>query len=429
MKDVYIKITNDGEIDSNAFTLIGASTKRNDASSIGFFGSGLKYALAVLLRNKIKLKIFSGLTEIKVGTVTEKFRGQKFERLTVNGEKTSLTTDMGPTWIPWFAIREIYCNALDEGSCSIGVCSKKEIEAEKSKTSFYVELTDVLSNFLKDWNKYFSDKRKDLVESFQDTTLFQGSDELTIYRKGVQCFTTNRKCLYHYDLEWIRINESRVIDSQLYLEYGLAEKLAKHASYAVAKNILENHAEKFEENLRWTWEAYEFNENWFDAIAGRTLVNRDYGGHYIKRVDMSNSLFVSSTLLHALNKHFGDRVTIFGVGDDKDGAVMLEKHELTEREKECLTDVLDFFKAADVTIDSPIVVVTFDSATVLGRAHDNKICLSKRLFEMSKRKLAEVLYEEHLHLKTGYNDETREFQNSFLEELITSYCKLANRIL
>ena len=38
----YLKISNKGEIDPNAFRLRGASTKRNDEMKIGFFGIGLK---------------------------------------------------------------------------------------------------------------------------------------------------------------------------------------------------------------------------------------------------------------------------------------------------------------------------------------------------------------------------------------------------
>jgi DNA polymerase elongation subunit (family B) len=33
----YILIQNDGEIEANSFELIGASTKRNDNTKIGFF--------------------------------------------------------------------------------------------------------------------------------------------------------------------------------------------------------------------------------------------------------------------------------------------------------------------------------------------------------------------------------------------------------
>lgn len=47
----YIRIKNQWLIEPQALHLVGASTKRNDASKIGQFGSGNKYAMAYLLRN------------------------------------------------------------------------------------------------------------------------------------------------------------------------------------------------------------------------------------------------------------------------------------------------------------------------------------------------------------------------------------------
>ena len=63
-----IKITSYGEIDIRAFSKMGASSKRQDGSKIGMFGSGLKYSLAFLLRNKIPFRVFSGYREVKFTT-------------------------------------------------------------------------------------------------------------------------------------------------------------------------------------------------------------------------------------------------------------------------------------------------------------------------------------------------------------------------
>ena len=116
----YILIQNDGEIETNSFELIGASTKRDDKTKIGFFGSGLKYSIAYMIRKEIEFKIFSGLNEVLFTTKPEKLKDQVFERICINGTPTSYTTTMGPTWKEdWFVLREIYCNALDENGCMI----------------------------------------------------------------------------------------------------------------------------------------------------------------------------------------------------------------------------------------------------------------------------------------------------------------------
>ncbi len=90
---------NPGEIDPLAFQLMGASTKRDDDSQIGMFGSGAKYALAYLKRNlDIIPRVFSGEREIDIRTETVTMRGKTYERFVIDGQGTSITTDMGPIW-------------------------------------------------------------------------------------------------------------------------------------------------------------------------------------------------------------------------------------------------------------------------------------------------------------------------------------------
>src|SRR6478672_7382653 len=117
MKSILIE--NNGEVDVLAFTLMGASSKREQEGKIGFFGSGNKYAIANLLRRGIAFKIFSGESEIAVTTENQTYREKEFKRIQFEKDgqvfPTSITTDMGPKWETWFIIRELYCNALDEG--------------------------------------------------------------------------------------------------------------------------------------------------------------------------------------------------------------------------------------------------------------------------------------------------------------------------
>ena len=94
----WIKIKNKGMIQPEALHLMGGTTKTNDSTKIGQFGSGNKYALAYLLRNGYSVKIFSGLEEIKIETKSIDFRNNDFEVIYINGERTSITTKMGKDW-------------------------------------------------------------------------------------------------------------------------------------------------------------------------------------------------------------------------------------------------------------------------------------------------------------------------------------------
>jgi len=56
----YLKIQSKGEIETEALSLMGASTKKEDFNTIGKYGSGGKYSISSLIRNGIDFKIFSG---------------------------------------------------------------------------------------------------------------------------------------------------------------------------------------------------------------------------------------------------------------------------------------------------------------------------------------------------------------------------------
>ena len=187
----YIKIANVGEIEPNAFKLIGASSKRNDQTKIGFFGSGLKYAMAFLLREEIEFKIYSGKTEVKVTTKSVTHRDQEFQVIQVDGEDTSMTTEMGPKWKHWGAVREVYCNAVDEGDDSIIIVDDVEVKPEPGNTIFYIELTSELTQIVDNWDSYFSKDRKDIVyeQKFGSGSckiFWAKDDDFVVYRKGIQ---------------------------------------------------------------------------------------------------------------------------------------------------------------------------------------------------------------------------------------------------
>ena len=49
-----------GLIDLRAFTTFGVNSKPNSKNPIGYFGTGLKYAVAVLARHKCPVTVWIG---------------------------------------------------------------------------------------------------------------------------------------------------------------------------------------------------------------------------------------------------------------------------------------------------------------------------------------------------------------------------------
>ena len=91
----YLKISNEGLLDIRLIALMGGTTKSGSYEKIGHFGTGLKYTMAFLFRNKVEFKIFVGTEEVKVHIEEEQIGETLFEIICIDGHRTSITTQMG----------------------------------------------------------------------------------------------------------------------------------------------------------------------------------------------------------------------------------------------------------------------------------------------------------------------------------------------
>jgi hypothetical protein len=115
---VAVVFENPGEIDLRAAVTFGVSVKASK-TPIGHFGTGLKYALAVLLRTGHVVDVWSGLRQVTVSMSRELLRNEPFDVVYLDGERQSFTTQLGRDWEVWMAYRELHCNAVDEGGTTV----------------------------------------------------------------------------------------------------------------------------------------------------------------------------------------------------------------------------------------------------------------------------------------------------------------------
>jgi len=92
----------------------GVSAKETD-SPIGYFGTGLKYAISVLLREGCNINITVGNDSYNFHKKILEIRGQEFEIIYMNDVALPFTTKLGRNWSLWQAYRELYSNCMDEG--------------------------------------------------------------------------------------------------------------------------------------------------------------------------------------------------------------------------------------------------------------------------------------------------------------------------
>lgn len=110
---------NPGEIDIRGATIMGLNAKEQPDTAIGFFGTGLKYSIASILRWKGSIQIHSGNTVFCFAAEDMTFREKEFQRVVMSenvqhNEPLGFTTEYGKKWQAWQVFRELLANARDE---------------------------------------------------------------------------------------------------------------------------------------------------------------------------------------------------------------------------------------------------------------------------------------------------------------------------
>lgn len=424
----YIRIKNSGIIEPQALHLVGASTKRNDNTKIGQFGSGNKYALAYFLRNGYNVKVFAGLEEIVITTEEQQFRDETFEIIFINGKETSITTEMGKDWQFWQAIREIYCNALDEGG--FGIDYLCDYDPKDGETHFYIEKTADANEFLSNFDNYFSLNKKVLFEVPGVGRILEKTGTVAnIYRRGIRCFETNKSSVYDYDFDDLDIDENRLLKYYWLMEGKIWQLVYKCENPEIILQILHGSEDKLKLE---------------GSISDYTSLNSTMSDTFVKTVrslNLAPASFSGCLNPDEIHNHIKVPTKVFtsirGVLDDENvgdkfkvthngGLYVLQ--EPTELQTATIDQALYFFKEVQYKIDYPIVIASFENKAVLGYAHDGNIIVSDIAVERGVNDLCNTIIEEQVHLKHGVKDETRAFQTACIAEFVT-YMKINNSFL
>lgn len=418
-KTKWVHIQNDGEIEFGGLHLMGISSKRGDSEKIGFFGSGNKYAIALLLREKIPFKIFSGKKEIKFTTETIMFRGQTYEQICINGEPTSLTTSMGIDWETWFAVREMYCNAIDEGGAKLTVTDTAM--GEKGKTSVFIELTEKLNEFFSKIDKYIlvnKDKMISEAKTEHGNVEVYSSDgkELVCYRKGIRIMPANKiVSIFSYNFDNIEINESRVYK----YEYQVKERIASFLANTEREDIILHYLAKwkgsYEADAKWEYANDPLSAVWHNILKGQRVYPESLAMHTGDFEGKRNAFIVPDKLAEKIANQFDD-VDVVGMGKKKHYEVV----DMTIAEKAKMDKAISQLARIGFNLTSKIalaVTTTKDVIAWYDMESDTIYHTRKYLAEHDLREIKNTLVEEHLHSQ-GHLDGQREFVTYLIHELI-----------
>ena len=375
---------NKGEIDPLLMTTFGVNVKEGD-NPIGFFGTGLKYGLAILMRHGCGVTVQSGEREFTFVAKTTELRGKLFEFVTMNGETLGFTTELGKKWDLWMAYREVYCNTQDEGG--------KVYEAEApSPTAGVTRVIVSGQKFLeiaRNHDTYFLSTPPFLKG--ERIHIHQGQSQVAYFRTVMVGKMSAKPTLYTYNcIGHLDLTEDRTMKHPFVMSHYIASTILTCDDRDVIRDAV-TASEHFHES-----------EMDFDISHTPSIEFMEVVGAFVRdRIGKVNRSAVEKYRKHAPGKITPDPV------------------KLNKVEQAMLRKALDFCRNIGFDIQYEISVVESLGSDVLGMAKDDTVYIAHRAFMTGTKCVAGTLIEEHIHLKHDLADCTRPMQNYLLDRMVS----------
>lgn len=239
----------DGLIDIRAFTTMGLSAKPMTESPIGYFGTGLKYAMAVLVRLGMEPIVWIGKDKYTFRKVFTDFRGQGFDLLQMEVHKfrwlksrfqdLPFTTQYGRNWELWMAFRELESNTRDEkGSTKVTRYSETgNTEGENGKTKILIRGQEIVDIFEKIGEIFLEGALREPLDN-RKVQIFPGESQF-IYWRGLKVLKPFHPTLHTYNfLGHLDLTEDRTIAWEYQAKQLLADDLVKSTNQEFIKKVL-----------------------------------------------------------------------------------------------------------------------------------------------------------------------------------------------
>lgn len=386
----YVIFENPGEIDAAAIRTFGVSVKEGE-NPIGFFGTGLKYALAILLRTGHSVTVQSGLRKHRFALKDVTIRGEKFQVVTMDRQELGFTSQVGKTWELWMAYRELHCNCKDEGG-TIFIADQPP-KPEAGLTRVIVGGEDF---------RHEHDKRSSFILlgdpwlKLENCEVYEGESRGVFYR-GILVHRLPKA-----EVSRFTYNITGRVDLT-------EDRTAKHPfmfPHMIAASILTAQDESF--------------------LNGVLALDNKYYEHHFDFKDTIWGGKPAAPFLAAVEK-----LTKHAAGRTSLSAQMVYKSAKRETlapattmlvgvEAEILRKAIAFAGNLGFTVeDYPIIVTDALGPNILGMAENGRIYVSRLAFMQGTKRVAGTLIEELIHLKYKYEDETRGMQEFLLDRLVS----------
>jgi hypothetical protein len=364
---------------------------------------------------------------VKIETKKETFRDQEFEVIYIDGEKTSITTELGKDWDLWQSIRELYTNGVDEGLLTFEIKENDFQPLNDDTTRILIAATPDLSNLMFNIKDYIADGKEVLHENEHGKIYRKHGGKACIYRKGIRVFETEMESIYDYDVNNLDVGENRLAQYSWDVYGRIWRILYNCKDVDIIRNILYNISadKKFIENkLDDGWGMHEeLSDEWGEAINGKNVCPKSLGG-YVDDDEKAKTLFLPEKLYTSIVSKKGTDVQPGSFKATGNGEVYKDI-TLTDLQKEMSKKIRHFLKECKFNIPYEMEIVSFHDKDQYGGVTSETILIDVRCFDKGIDFVINTIIEEYIHIKYNVGDKTRAFQEAAIGELIT-YMKEIN---
>ena len=391
-KNQMIIFSNPGLIPIEAITTLGVNAKENE-NPIGYFGTGLKYAIAVLLRENQSITIYRGKDKYTFTKKPTTIRNKLFDLIHMNNQPLGWTVDLGKNWELWHAYRELYSNCIDEdGTVEYQQPSHiDEIPTHENKTLICItgnKFEAVYTNR----HKYFLQSQPLTSSPFCEIHPSNGTSY--IYYKGIATKELWPKSLFSYNITTdMDLTEDRTFKYDFEIDGHLRKTILQLRDRDIITKIAKANALTYESHLPLSSQIDKPSQEFIQIASEILRTNPD-------QVNEKVAELIRSTL----------RTNI--------------KPEIvppTPYEQSKIQAAINLCKSLGHPVDEfDIKISTNLGENTIGRADGNSktMYLAKTTLDQGVSIIAGTLLEEWVHLRLGLKDESRALQNWLLNRLI-----------
>ena len=236
-----VYFANTGHMDLDVVRLMGVNVKTKD-NAIGHFGTGLKYAIATLMRTGHEVKLETGNETYEFTSRQKIIRDKTFDVVFMNGEQLGFTTDLGKEWQVWQAYRELHSNCLDEA----GTVSMKPMSAD---TVLSVKGPEFEECYHERWKIFLHGEPMIVREGIE---IYDGPSAY-IYYRGVRVHNLPKMSAFTYNITApMKLTEDRTAVSAYDIQYRIETRLPTLTEKKHLAKVFSGKGDWFETGLDFT---------------------------------------------------------------------------------------------------------------------------------------------------------------------------------